>query len=168
MEAVRAGVIPDELVRFVSVSAQDLPVELVDNDENFDVSKLTGTVNARESKNGSGALYSGTGTRVSSSSESRPHIPVAEILHPEVDNSQPVTSIQIRLPGGSRATRVFNRDSIGLVLLNLALEALGKVDPLMIVVSSGFPPVPLSIKDLEEKTVEDLGLCNSVVSISFI
>lgn len=79
---------------------------------------------------------------------------------PAVDDSQPTTSIQVRLTSGKRLIVKVNRTAT-VSDVAAAINASGDAGEDMYVLSAGFPPRP--IEDLT-KTVEEAGLAGSVVN----
>ena len=82
-----------------------------------------------------------------------------------IDPCSPVTTIQIRLPGGTRVARKFNEATTGSVLLSAISIAL-TTEPANIIISSGFPPKPLAPNDIASLSLKELGLSNASVNVT--
>ena len=76
-----------------------------------------------------------------------------------IDESKPVTSVQIRLADGTRMVARFNHHHTVGDLRNFIIRARpdAKVN---FAITTSFPPTPL---DDDEQTIKDAGLCNAVV-----
>jgi UBX domain-containing protein 1 len=107
-----------------------------------------------QSFSGAGASLGDTTTSLGTDGIVDPSHAVVATAPPLLDESQPTTSIQVRLMTGKRLVLKVNLSSPVLVLA----QHIGGSEPYRLV--SGFPPRPLT--DLS-KTVEDCGLAGAQV-----
>ena len=167
MKRMQEGFVPEELAKLLPSSSQDIAIELIQIDALFDASQFTQSSSqslAATSKKSDG-LYSGQGVSLSAESVPVRDVSVDSIAHPVVVDGA-TSVIQIRLPGGMKAVRKFNDQMRGEVLMQLVAALYPETGPSSIVLSSGFPPKPISEHDLLNKTLKELGVCNSVVNVS--
>ena len=172
LRALRAGEVPNELIERVRSSGWALDAQLSDIDRCFnpDIDLNTPKPVVRELSESS--MFRGHGCSLNSSSVSG-HVSVDpvnlhnELGHPPLDDSQSKTTIQIRFPSGNRCKRTFNSGAIAISLVELIALASG-VPAENIILYAGFPPCPIQHSELRVKTIEDAGLCNSAITVSFI
>lgn len=162
IQALRNESVPAELQEITASREGELPIELI---------QVDGAYTTAEASTGkpvtSPPMFGGAG--VSLGGEQTLNAPVGSLADripiPELDSTEPRTSIQIRLPGGERVTRQFHRSSKGSLLLDV-LSAGMQVGADSITISTSFPPRPISAADLTSMSLEELGLCNASVNIS--
>ena len=167
---VRAGEVPDELTDQVRSAGGEVRVELTDIDRAFNPTIdriLSNPVTKKEPKD---TAFRGEGLSLgSSSSQPEPiqgRIVLEELSYPAVDDTRPVTNIQIRLPSGNRCIRSFNSESTAIVIVEIIASASGaSIENINL--SAGFPPRSIPHLELSSKSIQDLGLCNSAISVSF-
>ncbi len=169
--SIRSGEVPLELEGRVRDSGGVMNTELIEVDRNFDsvadMAKHVG-VETADSPTEENNLFHGIGSVLSSPSTnlepSRNF--TADLGYPESDMSKPTTSIQIRFPSGTRSVRTFNTDMPGTTVLQLIANSTG-LSSNNIGIISGFPPRQIPHSDLASKSISELGLTNSAVSVVF-
>lgn len=107
--------------------------------------------------------FTGQGRRLSDSATVQTPVPSSKPVRPqsELDESKPVTSIQIRLGDGSRLVGKFNTTHTVADIRSFILKSKPSLkSPFQLVTS--FPPKPLSD---DSQTVEEAGLLNAAISV---
>jgi UBX domain-containing protein 1 len=170
ISTIRGGDVPEELMENAIANNGQVPIQLTDLGRPFDplgdvLSPRSKTEEARRDRP-EAATFSGKGSVLGGSSSTAPSRPSVELGIPHIDTNRPTTSIQLRLPSGTRLVRVFNVDSFGSDIVCLVTSA-HQIPDDSVIVSSGFPPRPISQADLNSKSLAELGVCGSSVTISF-
>jgi len=172
LEMVKSGEVPEELRERATTSGGALNVELVEVTRNFDPAidqKVTPQSGGRLSS--TAVAFRGEGRSLVASSTPR-QLPMEsptiekDLGVPNLDHTKPKTTIQIRFSSGSRSVRTFNTDSCGVTVLELVASAYG-VSPENTTLIAGFPPRPIPHSQLASTSILELGLSNSVVTVSF-
>ena len=143
-------------------------LELTDIDRKFDADLDANTITKSPvGPRDTHGVFHGFGCSLGSSSVSRQEsVAPTNLGYPSIDDSKPKTTIQIRFPSGTRCVRTFNSGSIARSLIELVALASGVLTE-DIILSAGFPPRPIPHSELNSKSLSDIGLCNSAVSVSF-
>ena len=171
---LRAGNVPEELRPLAVQHGGALPIEMAQFEGDYDPKAQPTGFTAHHSSSPSGlapnkpSLFAGLGASLGGTSASSPAAAGVSsdiVGMADVDLGQPLTTLQIRLPGGTKVARKFNETTSGSVLLKLLSDAL-HCPQSSVVVSEGFPPRAIEHSDLGNKSLKDLGLCNSAVHVS--
>lgn len=171
---LRAGRIPEELRPLAESSGGELAIELVQYEGDYNPDIPTASSGAAKEHIVPGAkgqarpvLFTGNGVTLSTISTPKSGtatLSPTDFPTPTIDASSPLVQVRMRLPGGTQIVRSFNRDSPGSSILNIISCGL-HVAPETITISAGYPPRPLNPCDLENLSIQDLGLSNSTINV---
>ena len=169
LSILRSGEVPPALVNRVRDSGGSLNMELVEVDRKFDKNQdMVPGVGTTDPPKPQNTLFHGSGNMLATPStnlEPSREVP-ADFGYPDSDMSKPTTSIQLRLPSGTRLVRTFNVDKPGSTIIVFLADSLGLCTN-NIGIITGFPPRRISHSELSSKTISELGLSNSAVSVVF-
>jgi len=147
LKSLAAGEVPEELKEFANKTTGQLNVELKRVDQPY-----TKKIAPREK------LFSGSGQTLASAAPSA----VPTTVTPgavAVDESKPVTTVQIRWQNGSRLVQRFNEATTVNQLFDFVTSACGGQ---AVIISAGFPPAPLQPSS---QNLREANLCNSAVTV---
>jgi UBX domain-containing protein 1 len=170
MSKLRSGEIPDTLKSEATSSRGEIKVELSQYSGDYNPSNHTFSNGSASGKKQSfqseePSLFRGEGSILGGSQSSQSAtISEGDIPVPTIPDGSTRTTLQIRLPGGSRVTRSFCDNSSASFLLDVLAAGLN-VPAESLTISSGFPPRPISIPQMS-RSLKELGLCNSAVVVS--
>ena len=174
MDAIRNGNVPEELRTFADPSSGELNVELKQFEADYDPANPPPTMSRKQAASnppeqpsvprfsGNAQTLGGGNTAISADSVTGDNFP-APIVPPESAS----ISIQFRLPTGLRITRSFDGSSVGSSVRSYIASGLG-VESSAVRLSSGFPPKPLSVDDLERSILTELGLSGASIQVTLV
>lgn len=150
LQNLTAGQVPEELREFANSTTGELSVELKRVEEPF-----TAPAPVKEK------LFSGSGQTLSTSSTAAPTT-VANPPAVTVDETRPITTVQIRWPSGGRLAQRLNDDYTVSQLFDFVQEACSAQ---AVAITAGFPPVQLQ---RSAQTLKEANLCNSAITIRIL
>ena len=172
MDTLRAGNVPDELAPAVDSVTSALNVELKQFEAEFDESHpITSSSLLSETRPTTTTKpFAGQSQTLGDSAiTARGNVPAAiGDTFPALQLASGCSSvaIQFRLPNGSRITRSFDSRSPGSMLASYISSGL-IVDPGLVLLSTGFPPKPLSDDELM-LSLEDLKLAGASIQVTMV
>ena len=158
LDEIKAGVVPEELESYANLETRELALSMATADEDFDPAKHRKDKSTSLEITKPSPLFQGAGNTLSSTPSTAQNGP-SSIPSVSVDESRPVTTIQIRYPNGQRVAQRFNEDTTVNDFICFASNALGGGT---VQVLSGFPPTVLASSSL---TLKEAALCNAAVTI---